>query len=370
MAETAPLPSSYASLMRQAEELHAAGDTDGSLAILERLLRRVESLSDATLRRHPEMAGVGRIVTTRMAQMLQAHARYDEAIAVIRRTERFVPETADQVERIVALLLLAKGEIEEARAALTSLTERFPHDPDHWLALGQMEAVAGDYDAADAALQRALETLPEDETLGGYYLEAFRAYAHLGRLEQALVMWDLLAEEDADLAYLAAPELYRLLLRTGDLSDLRTQIDLDESSIRAGFYRGLLAQREGDHSAARRHWERILAESPLQSAAGRIEWLEAALRTGDLVSAVGLALQQPPDLETPEARLRLAIMAAMSGELESAAETIQEGAGLLGLEFPWRPAYSYQDWELFTSLVDNRELWNAVRPYFDTEPPR
>jgi tetratricopeptide (TPR) repeat protein len=365
MADSAALPNTYESLFRDGMQMASEGDVDGAVATFHRIVGRLASLSDATLRQQDALARLGYTVTLQTAELLAAATRFEEAADELQHSLRFAPEEADTIEREVALVRARQGNLDQAHSALQSLVERFCEDAEHWVALALVSGAMGAAEAANAAIDRALAVAPDDQSRAHAHFQRFLIYADRDDVPGAVAAWDaaleLLSAEDIE-----PRELYALLLRTGQATRLRRYIDADPVTIRAEFYRGEIAWREGEYGAARRQWERVVAMDPMGQQAGRLEWMQAALRLGDDEKASAIIRVGPPELYSAHGLLLAAAVVARSSRSSQARELLSGGTARLGNRYPWKRQYRFDDWDLFTTLAPNRSGWASVKQYFDT----
>ena len=110
----APLRDSYESLQRRAEEAVGRGDFDEAIELHRRLVSRLARLSEAVLRRRPELHDMHRVARVQLAGMLRHQVRYAEALEVTEALVKTHPEDADIWERECAVLTVAKGDVSAA----------------------------------------------------------------------------------------------------------------------------------------------------------------------------------------------------------------------------------------------------------------
>ncbi|MGQ9552907.1 MAG: tetratricopeptide repeat protein [Anaerolineae bacterium] len=364
MAEAMSLPSTYEAMYQRATYLASQGNLVAAAGLLRRIVNRLSSLSDETLSRQHGLALFGLQVGRQLATILSATGSYDESVAVLRDLVRFGPEEDDALARHMAVVRLAQGQLDEARQIMLPLTERFTYDPGHWLVLGQIEFSDAHYPEAEAAFKRAIEVTANQEDAGTIWYYLFQLHAEQGQVDQALAAWERTASLDQELADSLARELYSFLLRQGEVTKLRRYLDNDASPLRVEFYRGLLLQREGNFGEGRRHWERLLEMDPTESPYGLLEFAEAALRLSDIRKATVVLLAGSEEVQSPHGFLLLAIAAAKAGRLDEAKRLLQTGTLGLAAHTPRRSHYSRADWEMLTSLVDNRTFWAELQPFF------
>ena len=362
--EATSLPNTYESMYRRALLHSRRGEPEAAIETMQRILRRLSSLSSATLERHPELSRLA--VTTALAaqRLLRSLGRYDEAVAAMEALQKCGLAAGDALERVAAQIRLQKGELEEAHQALCSLTERFPYDPAHWQALGQAEAAHGRYQEARQAFVKALEVAPGDADRAPIWRDLLRLFAAEGETQEALQAWEELASLDQDLASGWAGTIYRLLFRSGEFSQLRQRLAKDPELPRVEFYRALLDYQEGDFAGGRRRWEKVVQMNPFEYQGSHLEWAEAALRTGAPTRAILMLTASDSPRDASRRLLLLGIATAMGGEANAAKRFLETGVRGLAAEVPRRTLYSQEDRELLTSLVDDRSAWDVLRPFF------
>lgn len=366
MGAQAGLSGTYESMYQRAQFLIRTGDAGGAIDILQRISKRLAMLSEETLRRHEDIASFGYLAGVELSGLLADQGRYDEAVAVLRSLVRFRPEDDDEIEQHAARLLIAKGDLDEALASLSSLTERFPYDPAHWLAMADARLARAEYAEAEVAVRKALELAPDPRHQALIQQRLFVLHRQQGHLQQALEAWDRMAELAPDMAQHLAPELYTYLLDLGELDLLRRYLRRDPSELRAEYYRGVIDNREGAFASGSARWRRLLEKDPLEAAQGRVEWAEAALRTGRTEDALAVLSTSLQESYSSRVWLLLAIGLVRMGEIESARRTLNLGISQLRSSVPPRRRYDRSAWELLTSLTESREAVATLKELFDT----
>ncbi len=365
--DSVPLPSSYESIYQRAESLVRSGQPSAAIDLLDRMNRRLAKLSEETIRQNPPMAQLAFRAGSDLADLLTAEGRYDDSIAVIKGLTRYAPEMAPLVARRVAMSLAAKGDLEQAQSELVAQSEATPDAAIVWLGLAEVLTSRGLLDEADTALDRAESATTDAPLRAVIYHRRFVLLSSQGRTAEAAAAWDDIAEQDAGVAGYRAPQLYAYLLEAGERDLLRGYLRKDTSKIRAEYYRGLLDHAAGEFAAGTAKWEGVLKLNPFEDRLGVLEWAEAALRLGQTQEAMSLLVAASQDVSSPRSLLLLAIGAARGGQVEQVQRLIERGSRLLRSSVPRSERFSRADWELFTSLVDNRELWKAVSDHFDTD---
>ncbi len=361
------LDNTYESMYARTRELLEAGRAEPALDLLRRIVKRLSSLSDETLRSRDDLSQMGLVAGLDLATLLSNTGRYDEAVASLDGLDRFSPEREEAIANFRARLRAQQGHLAQARDELAALAERFPQDPAHWVALAQVTFSMGDLDQAEDLYRRALELVSDDMGRADIHLDLFALEAQRGRKAEALAEWDQAMEADSNFALRNARDLYTYLLRIDDRTTLRRYLDQDVSRIRQEFYRGILARRAGDFSEGDKHWQRLTKESPLADSLGKVEWAETALRLGGLDAAISILMTDRARLASPHVALILATAMAQSGNVEAARDLLHTGIYRLQRRVPRRDSYGQEDWELLTSVVEKRALWSQFREFFALE---
>ncbi len=144
-----------------------------------RLLALVASLTLATA--HADVYGdVGQLL--RGGRLAEAQAKADQHLAAKPRDP--------QMRYLKGLIQRESGQLAEALATFTQLTEDFPELPEPYNGLAVIHAARGDYDKARAALELAIRNNPgyatAHENLGDLYARlAQQAYCKALQLETA-----------------------------------------------------------------------------------------------------------------------------------------------------------------------------------------
>jgi len=283
-----------------------------------------------------------------------------------RNALRFRSGQTVAVEIGVAGIRAREGRLSEARGTLLATADEHAAQYAIWAFLAYVQAKMGDDASADASIAKAEAVASDPEAKLAVAMARFHIATWRGAVEQAVAAWDgALAAHSSAVA--AQSSLYAFLLQHGETTRLRRYVDADPVPARAGLMRGILAQRDGDYTEARRHWERVTELNPTQMVAGRLDWAEAAMRCGQMQKAAAVISSRPVEMQTSRVALLAAILAAAANRLTTARELLGSGADMLAETFPWERRYGFAEWDLFTSLVDNRQAWTALKGFFDTQ---
>jgi tetratricopeptide (TPR) repeat protein len=365
MPDAPILPKSYEAMYVEAYECARRGDSEGAIAMLERILKRLSSLSPETLARAETAAELAFMVGRQLADLYSGTGRYDEAAALLPGLARFLPGREAELTRVVARVRLEEGDFEAALGIATELTGQYPHEAVNWNALGDIQFSRGDFDEAEKSYKRSLAEEPTGFFAPDAWRRLFRLYSEQGLVERADEAWDRMAALDSEAAAEFAGDLYSFLLEAGALSRLRQRLSASGPTPAAELYRGLLEEREGDRAQARRRWQRLISEDPTELAHGQVEWGEAAIRVGELDAAIAVLSMIRVDAPVVDRRLLLlAIAQALVGQIDLLAETLGMATRELTRSLPRRALFGRREWKLFTSLVADRRAREAAKPYF------
>jgi len=364
MPDYRSLPHTYQSVYLRAQDMIAQGNHDEAIESLSRIVERLSSLSDRTLSRRQDLAGLAVEAGWQLSSLLQYERRYEEAVSTLRKLQKFSPERQDEFDRQAALVLAEKGDLAAALQLLSDLTARFPYDPAHWLALGSVEFSHDQLKQAEEHFRKALELTSDDQLKGHAAFLLCRLYVAQGDKDKLVETYDNFYQVDPDAPDLWVREFYSFLLRSNELALLRRYLSQDSSPLRVEFYRGLVAQREGDFVEGRQHWDRLLQMNPLEHGSGHLEWAEAALRTNQPQRALTLLAVLPRSHSYPFLSLLRAIASAQIGNLSAAGDHLEFGTRLLLRDTPRKTLYTSADWEMLVSLVDDPEAREQLRRYF------
>ncbi len=163
----------------------------------------------------------------------------------------------------LAVVYQQQGEYDRAAEVLRRQLEVRPDHFEAKLNLAQVHALAGDFDAALAVYAQLREEAPTNlEVIEDYGL----ALGHAGRDAEAAEVFGQGIELREDWAMGWAGlgfAQYRSDHRAVGIASLDRALELDDRLATAHFYRGMVAEEEGDSSRARREFERTLSLDPL-----------------------------------------------------------------------------------------------------------
>ena len=188
----APLRDSYEGLYGRAQNQLQAGDVEGAITTLRRLVDRLKHLSERVLHRRPDLGTLHLQARMNLVRILAAEARYAEAIEAEEVLLETHPDETSKWRRDLAVLRAAKGEVNAGLSELEELAKEAPDEPGGWVILGVENRLAGKLADSQTALDRALEASKgsDGETAAGIHYQHFLLYKEMRQLDEALTAWE------------------------------------------------------------------------------------------------------------------------------------------------------------------------------------
>lgn len=359
------LADSYESMHERARSLVTAGDMENSFALYRRLTDRLGSLSDRILARRPELGELHRQARREFAGLLASEGRYAEAIEVEQVLLDTDPDEAGLWRRDLAVLRVAKGEVDAGLAELRSIAEETPDDPEGWLTLGVESRLASRLVESQHALDRAQEVCKEDdaERLASIFYHRFLLLEEMKQVDDAVAAWEEAVAQDSGLG-VTIRQVYTMLTETGRYSEAQRYIARDENALQAGFQRGLIDSMTGKQIEARQAWRKVAGLNPDDFEYGHDAWVEAVLRLGDSEPALEWLQEALPRYGTPRLFVLSGIGWAMRKDAELAGILFQQAINLRRRERPPSQKLDSADWRLLDSLVADDETKSSLKSYF------
>lgn len=183
-----------------------------------------------------------------MIQLLESADRSDEIGGVLSRLIRFHPEEKRFHETLVRWRV-ARGEIDEAEAALRAYVATRPGDPGAALSVVELLATQRNVKAAMAELDSLIAAAPDEAARFPYEITLSRLETALGETDKAIARLKRIIEtqDDAKQSDAARVRLAELLLATGAEADavglIETVLKSDEKNAEALGIRAQLALR-------------------------------------------------------------------------------------------------------------------------------
>jgi len=360
-----PLADSYEGLYYRVQRVLASGNVEEAIALYRRLVDRLGRLTPRILERRPELRNLHRSASMEFAYLLRREGRYAEAIDVLRVLLDSYPEEARRWRHELAILHVAKGDVEGGLADLQALAEEAPDEAGAWLTLGQEARLEGRFALAREALDRALEVCQRTSCpdLARIYRERSDFFKAAGQVDEALAAWEEAAARDEEIRK-GISEVCVMLADAGRYSEARGLANRDPNPLRAGLQRGHIDRLMGNAGEAEKEWRRVADLNPNEFEYGHEAWVEAVLLLGE----AQVALEWLQDALRERFSFRLLILSgvawAMYGDAEVAAQLFQQAIGLLRYQRPPKKKLDGSDWRLLDSLVTDEETKKALKPYF------
>lgn len=359
------LPDSYEGIHERARTLLQSGDAEGSIVLYRRLTDRLNSLTDGILKRRPQLSDLHRQTRLELASLLASEGRYAEAMEVERVLLKTHPDETDTWRRDLAVLRVAKGEVDAGLAELRALAEDAPGEPERWLVLGVESRLAGRLRDSQDALERALEECQEDDTanLVNTHFQRFLLFKEMKQVDDALAAWEEAVTRNPDVGS-TVREVYTMLTDEGMYSEALLYVARDANPLQAGLQLGLLASLTGKPDKARQEWREVANLDPSESEYGHDAWVEAVLRLGNPDPALEWLQESLPKHGTPRLIVLSGIGWAMRQDTELATVLFQQAISMLRRQRPPKQKLDSADWQLLDSLVADDETKAPLKSYF------
>ena len=359
------LPDSYEGIHERARTLLQAGDIEGSIVLYRRLTDRLNRLTDRILDRRPQLRDLHRQARLELTNLLAGEGRYAEAMEVERVLLKTHPDEAETWRRNLAILRVAKGEVEAGLAELREQAEKVPGDPERWLVLGVESRLAGRLRDSQDSLDRALEACSEDDdaNLVNTQYQRFLLFKEMRQVDDALAAWDEAISWNPDVGS-TVREVYTMLTDEGRYKEALLYATRDTNPLQSGFQMGLLASLTGKPGEARQHWREVASLDPGEFEYGHDAWVEAVLRLGDPEPALEWLQESLPQYGTPRLIVLSGIGWAMRDDVELATALFQQAVNMLRRQRPPKQKLDRADWQLLDSLVTDDETKTPLKSYF------
>jgi tetratricopeptide (TPR) repeat protein len=360
-----PLPDSYEGLQARAQSLTQAGDLENAIAVYRRLVERLGRLSDNILVRRPQLRAIHQQSRMELINLLASEGRYTEAIEVGQVLLQTDPEKTEVWRRNLAVLRIARGEVEEGLAELRTLADETPDEPDGWILLGAESRLAGRLDESRKALDRALEVClaQETEKLANAHYQRFLLYREMSQVEEAVNAWEEAVAHSPEVGR-TVREVYTMLTEVGRYGEARRFMARDENAMQAGFQEGLIASMSGQPGQAKVAWRQVSALDPDEFEYGHDAWVEAVLRLGDPDPALAWLQDALPRYGTPRLLVLSGIGWAMRDDADLSGLLFQRAIDLRRHERPPKQKLDSADWRLLDSLVTDDKVKAPLKSYF------
>ena len=360
-----PLRDSYEGLFSQAQMAQRAGDTDAAINLYRRLVNRLGRLNERVLTRRPDLGEMYVQAGLALTELLGSEGRYAEAYETKSQLATRYPDLAEEWYQDLAVLRVAKGDVDAGLAELRVLAEKDSDNPAGWVTLGNEARIEGRFSESREALDRALQdsSAGDPQELADVHYQHFLLYKDMGNFDEAVAAWERAVSGDPGKS-VTIRDLYSMLTDAGRYGQAQQYIAQDENPLQSGFQRGLIAQLTGSSTKARDEWQAVGDLKPRSFEYGHDCWVEAVLRLGDSEPA----LQELQELLTTHQTPRLLVLAgmawAMRDDLELAKALIQQAINQLRRQRPPKQKLDSADWRLLNSLITDEKIKAELKPYF------
>ena len=359
------LPDSYEGIHERARTLLQSGDIEGSIVLYRRLTDRLDRLTDRILDRRPQLRDLHRQARLELTSLLAGEGRYAEAMEVERALLKTHPDEAGTWRRDLAILRVAKGEVDTGLAELREQAETAPGEPERWLVLGVESRLAGRLRDSQDALVRALEECSEDDdaNLVNVQYQRFLLFKEMRQVDDALAAWDEALSRNPDVGS-TVREVYSMLTDEGRYKEALLYVSRDTNLLQSGLQMGHLASLTGKPDEAQQHWREVASLDPGEFEYGHDAWVEAVLRLGDPEPALEWLQDSLPQYGTPRLIVLSGIGWAMRKDVELATALFQQAINVLRRQRPPKQKLDRADWQLLDSLVTDNETKAPLKSYF------
>ena len=359
------LPDSYEGIHERARGLLQARNIEEALGLYRRLTDRLNRLSDRILDRRPQLRELHRQARLELASLLAGEGRYAEAMDVESVLIKTHPDEAERWGRDLAVLRIAKGDVEAGLAELREQAEGAPGDPERWLVLGVESRLAGRLRDSQDALDRALEECSTDDEadLVNTQFQRFLLFKEMRQIEDALAAWDEAVSRNEDVLS-TVREVYTMLTDEGRYEEALRYVARDTNPLQAGLQRGLLASLTGKPQEAKQAWRKVANLDPGEYEYGHDAWVEAVLRLGSPEPALEWLQESLPQVGTPRLIVLSGIGWAMRKDVEVAKALFQQAINMMRRQRPPKQKLDRADWQLLDSLVTDEETKEPLRSFF------
>ncbi|MGD2207230.1 MAG: tetratricopeptide repeat protein [Anaerolineae bacterium] len=362
---TLPLRDSYEGILQRARIAANRGDLQNAIKLYRHLVERLARLSDRVLARRPELHNFQVQARAELGQVLEMEGRYAEAIEVLEALPELAPDQSDDWRRDLAILRVAKGEVEQGLAELQALANDAPDQVWNWLALGNEARIEGRFRESEAALDRALDVAKEHDPaeLDSVHYYRFLLSRDMKSLDEAVDAWQSAATLNPDWNS-EIRSVYTMLTDAGRYGQALSFVEEDENELQAGLQRGVIDSLTGNPAKAEQEWQAVAQLDPFAFDYGHDCWAEAVLRIGDLDLALEKLQRLSARYGTPRLLVLSGIAWAMRGDPRLASALFQQAINLLRRSRPPKKKLDKADWDLLDSLVDDNRIKAKLKTLF------
>ncbi len=378
MSVTLPrvLPGSYEDLYERGMSYFEEERYDEALTVFERLYTRLSKLSDKIFKRRPDLRELQLLSTEVLAILWGRQKEFERAEGLIQELiQMTAPQQAEA--RWIQMSLLYKIEsgsedFQTVMDELRAMAVMYPEDRWVWSMMGRLWLHQGNYAEAESNFKRAIEREGSFSDFLITQTALFKLYKDQQQFDEAeeamKALWHDIDIPDAKHPY----PLYQMYLQNGNFKRAEYWLKQEKNLLHANFYRGLLAQKQGDENAARDFWQKAVAKDPGLFEDGHPSWANAAMRLekDPLFIVEKLESLTGDDDDDPAAHtlLMLAIAHIRAGNLDTAHKILADlNDDPLKASLLWEPHLNAEDWQIFTELISSAETQEAFKEYFEQD---
>jgi soluble lytic murein transglycosylase len=289
--------------------------------------------------------------------------QYGYALDAFHRYIAANPENDGTVYYYIAMALNKKGDYQEAINEFTFYIENFPDNATLWQSAWDEKsytqwAILFEYEAAVETLLAFVQRVPADANAPSYLMQAARNQERDGKLEEAALTWDRVANEYPSSEFVpqalfwAGIARYRLEKYSDALVAFQRDSILSTSiadQTRALFWIGKTQQTLGDLASAQTTWQQTATLDPTDYYSLRAQDMLYNRPAFDPAPAVNLTVNLTAERAEAEAWLRVICNLPPDTELNSIGALLGDLRLIRGTEF-WKLDLDSQAYLEFESL--------------------
>ncbi len=354
----------YEDLIEQARQARASGQVGAAVALYGRVVDRLATVVSNTATPDDRMRDLLLTAADELQLVLDWAGDRVMAQALCRRMADVDAENRTIWLRRAATERIHAGEAEEGLADLRRLSAEEPAEFWHTIELAARLIELDRLDEAEAALEQAATQARDDEERGLVHWTRSRILRQRGQWQAAAQEWQAACRRDAFFRR-AGRAMYRMFVEAGDYDGVLPYLSQEKDPLVEGYYRGVIAYRQGEVGRAQKIWRRVIQNKPADVESGWEAWALAQIRLG----APRLALDLVADLvrrgyTTEECYLIAALASALLGDLESAKTNLDIALRIRRQTFGPRALLPSDLWIDFEDLLADEAARQELRGFF------
>ncbi|MCD6289857.1 MAG: hypothetical protein J7M34_05080 [Anaerolineae bacterium] len=363
--DTLRIPGAYEGMLDQARQARAAGHAEVATWLYQRVIDRVKTALPRAGGQKEQLMEYLTSAADEFQAVLDWMGDHARAIGLCDEMVELDPEHATLWQRRAATERIYAGDVEQGIADLRRLCEEEPDEFWHPLELAARLLELDRLDEAEETLMGAELRARDDEERGLVYWMWFRVRRAQGRLREAAQAWETACRYD-DFYKQSAGAVYRMFIAAGDYLNAEVYLEREQNSLMAGYYRGVLAYRQGQKSRAQRAWRQVAQKPPGDFDRGWEHWAMALVRLGDKDTALKL-LENLTDqgYATDQGYTVAALAWASVGDLETTKANLDLALRTRRQIFGPRALLPFDSWLEFKDVVQDEELLQKLQEHFD-----